>query len=656
MANDHPPPAEPPHPDGWNVAELSKKYNEEKEKRLRADGQSQYEELSKSSRLASLGKDPFADHEALNKQPSSLKDGQEVQVLILGAGFGGLLYAARMIEAGLKPDDIRLVDFAGGFGGTWYWNRYPGLMCDTEAFVYCPLLEETGYMPKHQFSYGEELRQHAERIASHYGLADKGVFRTTIKHAEWNEETRRWQLQLEQDRGPQHEPIKMAVTSQFFGLCAGVLNHPKAPKIPGLEDFQGSLIHTARWDYHISGGSPENQELTAFKGKRIGIIGTGASAVQAVPKLAEVASDLFVFQRTPTAVNPRGQKAMDPEEWRTKIATKPGWQIARRRNFELLTQGEPADDESIAITDHWTKLPTNTVYNGNSAAPAMEMSDIPAHIGGLLARDVPFQEAVRQRVDDVVRDRTKAEILKPWYPTWCKRPGFHDDYLDAFNRPNVHLLDTSGNQGRLRASSTGLALSGQSGAAIIPLDVLILATGYRSPATHSNPGGGADLTIVGRGGTTMADKWAGKGAGSLHGVVTAGFPNFFMSTHTQVSVGPCFTSTLDVQAQHVAYIVSEALRRAEDPKRLAVEVSEEAEEAWAAECVKYGLWASPFVVCTPGYNNAEGDVFRNAAASSAEDQMRQRRTVPYMKGLPAFRDLMNAWEADGKMDGIVLRS
>lgn len=361
-----------------------------------------------------------------------------------------------------------------------------------------------------------------------------------MKTAEWNDDTRRWQLHMEQDRGPGQEPVKITVSSQFFCQCAGVLNHPKAPRIPGLEDFAGKLVHTARWDYAISGGSQSSQDLRAFKGKRIGIIGTGATAVQAIPKLAGVASELFVFQRTPSSVSPRGQQSMDPEHWRTSIAAGPGWQAARRRNFELLTQGEPADEEDV--TDGWTQLPTLTVLHGSSKVPVMEMGDIPGHIGRLLAQDAPIQQRIRERVDEVVRDRDTAERLKPWYPTWCKRPGFHDDYLEAFNKPNVHLLDTSANKGRLRASKTGLAIG--DGGAEVPLDVLVLATGFRSPASLGDPGLRADMTVAGRGGVTLERKWATKGAGSLHGVASAGFPNFFMSNYLHVAVSPNFTSGL----------------------------------------------------------------------------------------------------------------
>jgi cation diffusion facilitator CzcD-associated flavoprotein CzcO len=417
-------------------------------------------------------------------------------------------------------------------------------------------------MPKHKYSYGEELREHSERIARHYGFAENGVFRTTVSKAEWNDKTRRWRVDMEQNRGAGQEPLKMTAFSQFFCLCVGVLNHPKAPKIPGLENFHGDVIHTARWNYDVSGGSPATPELSKLKGKRVGVIGTGATAVQSVPKLAEVASDLYVFQRTPSSVGTRGQQVMSQEEWQTKIATGPGWQTMRRRNFELLTQGEAADDDEH-LTDGWTKLATCAVNIGNSAAPAMEKKDLPDHIDRFVAADVPFQEKIRQRVDDIVRDRKKAEMLKPWYSTWCKRPCFHDDYLETFNKSNVHLVDTSENKGALKASSTGLAV-GDEGTEI-SLDVLILATGFRAPANFNDPGFRADMTIIGHGGVTMAEKWATKGAGSLHGVASASFPNFFMSNYTHVSVSPNFTSGLGMHLLKELQLLMETF--ADDPNR-----------------------------------------------------------------------------------------
>lgn len=373
-------------------------------------------------------------------------------------------------------------------------NRYPGVMCDTEASVYCPLLEETGYMPKHKYSYGEELRGHTERVARHYGFADKGVFRTKVISAEWNDDTRRWAVKMEQNRGPGHEPVSLTAYSQFFCLCNGVLNHPKAPKVPGLEDFAGQIFHAARWNYDITGGSPTDDTMTKLQDKRVGILGTGPTSIQAIPRLAQYSKELYVFQRTPSSIGHRGQQLTDPVEWKTTIASKPGWQLERMRNYDLLTQGEEADERYL--TDGFTKLKTFAAFTGRSDAPVMTEDMVPAHIENYLKLDVPFQEFNRSRVDQVVHDRRAADALKAWYPTWCKRPAFHDDYLVTFNRPNVHLIDIADTKGVTGATAKGLIGGGQE----IELDVLVLSTGFRPLLDIHNPdpGSKSNAVIIGK--------------------------------------------------------------------------------------------------------------------------------------------------------------
>lgn len=366
-------------------------------------------------------------------------------------------------------------------------------MCDTEASVYLPLLEEIGYMPKHKYSYGEEIRGHCERIATHYGFADKGMFRTAITRAEWNDETRRWSVEMEQNRGPGQGKTNLTAHSQFICICNGVLNHPKAPKIPGLESFKGQMFHAARWNYNITGGSPAEQQLTKLRGKRVGILGTGPTALQAIPKLAEASGELFVFQRTPASVGYRNQQPTDPTQWATQIATKPGWQLELLTDFELLSHGELA--EHRYLTDGWTKLKTFAAFTGKSTAPVMTKDDVKEHIDKYIELDAPFQELIRHRVDEVVHDRQTAELLKPWYATWCKRPGFHDEYLETFNRPNVHLLDIADTKGITGATPKGLMV----GEREIELDVLILSTGFRPVVNilDPDPGAKSNTTIIG---------------------------------------------------------------------------------------------------------------------------------------------------------------
>ncbi|GJC83285.1 FAD-binding monooxygenase ausC [Colletotrichum liriopes] len=620
---------------------LNKKYTEEKEKRQRSDGNAQYIEIESDAQFSKLAEDPWVDHEKLNAQPSNLKDGDEVKFIVLGAGYGGLLFAIRFIQAGFRAEDIRLVDAAGGFGGTWYWNRYPGLMCDIESYTYMPLLEETGYVPKHRYSYGNELLAHANRMAETWDLTDKGVFRSQIKSYEWDEDAKRWLVVIEQSRGPNEAPVTMKVRSQFVVLANGVLNHPKVAK--NLEAFEGGMFHTARWNYDVTGGNPdnlENAQLTGLEGKRVGIIGTGATAIQLVPQLAKWAKELYVFQRTPSSVDERGQRLTDPEEWK-KITNERGWQKRRVENFNVFVAGGEAEENLVA--DGWTGL---KAYKALIAAPQdkpLGMEDIPGHIGSLLASDAPRSERIRRRVDEIVKDKATAEALKPWYPSWCKRPTFHDDYLPAFNLPNVHLVDTNG-KGVDHATKNSLVVGGTD----YPLDVIVLSTGYRPPgADMSEPSGRSNMTIKGRNGTLMSEKWFGKGPSTLHGVLTNGFPNLFLTGPLQIGTTSNFAFVQDTLSQHCAYILAEAMKQAgKSTDKVVLEATIEGEEAYAGLIMQYAAWFAGVGICTPSYMNNEGH------KAPPEEQMKMAKGAPFPHGMNAYSKFLEDWRAEGSMKGV----
>ncbi|KAK1994188.1 cyclohexanone monooxygenase [Colletotrichum falcatum] len=633
--------------DALDFMALNKKYADEKEKRQRPDGNAQYTEIESDARLGKLAQDPWVDHEELNARPTNLADGDEVKVVVLGAGFGGLLFAIRFVQAGLRPADIRLVDTAGGFGGTWYWNRYPGLMCDVESYVYMPLLEETGYVPRHRYAYGDELLAHANRLAETWGLAEQGVFRSRIRSCEWDEGAKLWEVSIEQGRGPAEAPVTMTVRSRFVVLANGVLNHPKAAR--NLEAFEGDMFHSARWDYGATGGDPgdlENPQLTGLEGKRVGVVGTGATAVQLVPQLAKWAKELYVFQRTPSSVDERGQRPTDPGEWK-KIADGRGWQKRRIENFNACVSGGGGGGgaEEDLVADGWTGLKT---YKALVAAPQekpLGAADVAGHVGGLLAADAPRTERIRRRVDEVVEDRATAAALKAWYPTWCKRPAFHDDYLGAFNLPNVHLVDTDG-KGVDRATKSSLVVGGVD----YPLDVVVLCTGYRPPpADMAEPSGRSGMTVKGRGGALLSDKWHGAGPSTLHGVLTSGFPNLFLTGPLQVGATANFVGVQDALAQHCAYVLAEAARRAADGGAdgvVVVEATVEGEEGYAGLIAQYAAWFAGMAVCTPGYLNNEG------RQAPPEEQMKMARGAPFPYGMNAYVKFLEDWRAEGSMKGV----
>lgn len=214
-------------------------------------------------------------------------------MLIIGAGWSGIQNAVRMVEAGIPAEDIRIIDPADGFGGTWYWNRYPGLMCDIESYTYLPYLEETGYVPKHRYSQGEEIREYVNLVAQKWGLIDFAVFQTQAQKIVWDDDAKKRSVNLIQCRKGQ-SPETLQIRSKFVTIAAGVLNWPKLPNIPGILDYQGDMFHSARWAYDVTGGSPKDPLLAKLKDKRVVIIGTGATAVQIVPQLAQWCKHLYV--------------------------------------------------------------------------------------------------------------------------------------------------------------------------------------------------------------------------------------------------------------------------------------------------------------------------------------------------------------------------
>lgn len=635
---------------GPDLVRLARKYDDEKNRRIRDDGNAQYVELglspSPSSRLGKLAEDPWVDHEALNAQPPSLEDGDDVRFLILGAGYGALLFAVRLLEAGFKPDEVRIIDTAGGFGGTWYWNRYPGLMCDVESSIYMPLLEETGHVPEHRFSYGPELRRHAENIAKKWHLSDKVAFRTQLRSCEWDDAVRRWRVALTQGRGPGpgERAVDMAVGAQFVILANGVLNHPKAPKIPGFEDFKGPMMHTGRWDYGVTGGSPEDPALSGLKGKKVGIVGTGATAVQCIPHLAKWADQLFVFQRTPSAVDERGQKETDPEEWKRMTASK-GWWRARNENWNGIISGYPVEN---MVNDAWTDIATYRHLVGGPHEVPIGMQDIPELIARTLATDAPRMERLRKRVDDVVQDKGTAEALKAWYPSWCKRPCFHDEYLQTFNLPHVTLVDTDA-KGIDKVTPAGIVAGGKE----YDLDVIVWSTGYRAPTdSMSEPGKMCNATITGRHGLSLSDKWLADGPATLHGIWTSSFPNLLLTGPAQTGVSPNWVFSQDNLARHAAYVVAEAVRRAERPEAVTVEATPESEAAWSMQILTRSAWQSPVGVCGPNYMNNEGAMARQSQA----DLIKATRAANYPLGPIAFDEVLRQWRREGSMQGIVVDS
>ncbi len=590
-----------------DVEALRARYRAERDKRLRADGNEQYVEVKGD--FKHFLEDPYVEA-PVTRAPLT----DEVEVAVIGGGFGGLLAGARLREAGV--DSVRMIEKGGDFGGTWYWNRYPGAACDIESYVYLPLLEEVGYMPVEKYTRAPEILKYCRMIGEHFDLYRDVCFQTEVTGMEWDDAAGRWIIRT--NKGD-------AMKARYVIMANGPLHRPKLPGIPGVDSFKGHTFHTSRWDYGYTGGDPMGG-LTGLKDKRVGIIGTGATAVQCVPHLGEGAKELYVFQRTPSSIDVRNNRPTDPE-WASSL--QPGWQQHRMDNFNVLVSGGWQKED--LVSDGWTDIIRNLGLAAARRAARGEMGPgDPAEL--LQLADFQKMESIRARVDQVVADRAKAEALKPWYNQFCKRPCFHDEYLATFNRPNVHLIDTDG-RGVQQITEKGVVVDGVE----YELDCLIFATGFEVGTSYTRRAG---YDVTGRDGLTLSRKWA-DGVSSLHGMHVRGFPNCFIFSNSQSGFTANYPHMLNEQSKHAAWIVTEAQAR----QATVVEATQEAEEAWVQEIIDSAIQRQKFAEeCTPGYYNNEGKPSALAA-----------RNGPYGKGSVAFIQLIKEWREEGSMAGLDVR-
>ena len=582
--------------------QLRDRYRAERDKRLRSDGNEQYQMIAGD--FAHYLEDPYVA--PIDREP--LFD--EVQVAIIGGGFGGLLAGARLREAGI--DDLRVIEKGGDFGGTWYWNRYPGAACDVESYIYLPLLEEVGYIPKEKYSKAPEILAHSQAIGRHFDLYRNSCFQTEVTEVRWDDSIRRWVIST--NRGDK-------MRARFVVMANGPLHRPKLPGIPGVETFKGHSFHTSRWDYAYTGGSSEGG-LVGLKGKRIGIIGTGATAVQCVPHLGEYADQLYVFQRTPSSIDVRNNRPTDPS-WAQSL--KPGWQQERMDNFNALVSGGFAAED--LVNDGWTDIIGNLLIRlRQEASPDLSPDGLARN---LELADFEKMNQIRARVDSVITDPRVAEALKPWYRQFCKRPCFHDEYLQTFNRPNVSLIDTDG-KGVDRITERGVVANGVE----YEIDCLIYATGFEVGTEYTRRAG---YEIYGRDGMSLTQKWS-DGARTLHGFHTVGFPNCFIISNIQSGFTVNFPHMLNEQSKHIAYV----LRQAQDMGATLVEATHAAEDAWVRTIVDLSQNNVKFLeACTPGYYNNEG----KPAARSLQNGS-------FGAGPVAFVKVLEQWRATGEMAGL----
>ena len=594
----------------FDPAALKAKYLEERDKRLRDDGNEQYVEVT--AEFSHYVDDPYVEP-GFSRAP--LQD--EVEVAIIGGGFGGLLMAARLREAGF--DDIRMIEKAGDFGGTWYWNRYPGAMCDVESYCYLPLLEELDYMPKHKYSFAPEILEHSKRIARHYNLYENACLQTAITQLSWDAQDNRWII--ETDRNDR-------MRARYVAMANGPLSRPKLPGIQGINDYKGHTFHTSRWDYNYTGGNSFGN-LSGLKDKRVGIIGTGATAVQCIPHLGEWAKQLYVFQRTPSSIDERNNHETD-QAWAKSL--EPGWQQKRMDNFNVLVSG--GDQPEDLVADGWTDIMRNlTGIAAKLASRKLGRRLTKGERAELMElADYKKMNAVRARAQKIVNDEKTAELLQPWYRQFCKRPCFHDEYLDTYNRGNVTLVDTNG-RGVERLTETGVVANGEH----FEVDCLIFATGFEVGTSYTRRSG---YDIVGRGGQTLSEHWQ-EGLRTFQGLTSHGFPNCFFLGFTQTAVTVNVPHALNEQAKHVAHI----LQTARDLGTPTVEPTAQAEEDYVQEIAKSAnVGARFYAECTPGYYNSEG---KRGNRSGFFSDMHSAGAIKFFK-------LLKDWRDEGSLEGLDL--
>lgn len=586
-----------------NAEEIEARYEQERVKRLRADGNAQY--VAMTGKYAHYMEDPFAhENPDISLDPVSI----DTEVALIGAGFGNLQAAVELQKQGIE--DFILFDRASDFGGVWYWNRYPGVACDVDSYIYMPMLEETGYMPTRKYATGREIFEYAKLMGRHFDLYKRALFRREIADIRWNDEEARWYVTT--NRGD-------VVRARFVHLATGPLQLPRLPGIPGIEGFKGHSFHTSRWDYEYTGGNADGG-LEGLRDKRVGIIGTGATAVQAIPFLGQYAKQLYVFQRTPAMVPVRNHMDTDPE-WAKSL--KPGWQQERMDNFNILVSGGRQDVD--LVDDGWTEVLHRVGIETD------RMSDEAAAEKQRLA-DLEYMEGLRNRVDALVEDKETAEKLKPWYHANCKRPCFHDDYLQTFNRPNVTLVDTDG-KGVERVTENAVIVDGKE----YEVDCLIYATGFEFNTADMSARNGFE--VYGRGGRSWSQKWKEDGISTYYGYTMRGFPNLVVEGNAQGTLSANITHALGEGAKHLAYLV----RQSKDRQWSSIEPSEDAERKYVDFVHKTTYRIKHDERCTPGYYNNEGKVDEGTGIAQ------------FYPGSPhVFFQKMGEWRAKGDLEGMDL--
>ena len=584
------------------------KYAAERDKRLPNTGTATFQAVDFEGKFASFDSDPHADGPRAQAPMT-----EELDVLIIGAGFMGMSAGIELDKRGVS--NYKILDVASDFGGTWYWNRYPGVRCDVESYVYLPFLEETGYMPTERYVRGSEIFAYCRQIADQFDLYDRALFQTRVTGMEWDQDTARWTVRT--DAGD-------VFLARFVSTQSGQFSRPQLPGIPGIEKFRGAGFHTSRWDYDYTGGDITGG-LHKLRDKRVAVIGTGATGVQAIPQLAEYAKSVVVFQRTPSQIAPRENAATDTEWFRN---LPEGWHRERRATFDKCAMDRATAD--CEVDDGWikfAKFQMNAIYEAGGPEPTLEQ-----FMDAMERSDYEWNEMLRDRVDAIVTDPDKAEKLKSYYRTMCKRPGFSDDFLPAFNKESVDIVDTSETPID-RITETGIVVGDRE----YEVDLIVYATGFQQGRTWTDKAG---YDVLGRNGNRLSKKFA-EGVSTFHGFLSRDFPNLFFLGFVQSTQVSNIANLIDHQARHMTYMISKAVNEG----MRAIEPTPEAEAGWNETILEHAEMRRDWnTTCTPGQYNNEGRV---------DDKRSTLVGGLYGPGYEYF-DLLRKWREDDTFDGIAV--
>ncbi|OBG33577.1 MULTISPECIES: flavin-containing monooxygenase [Mycolicibacter] len=461
------------------------------------------------------------------------------EILIVGAGFSGIGAAITLDRAGMT--DYVIIEAGDGVGGTWHWNTYPGIAVDIPSFSYQFSFEQSPDWSR-TYAPGGELKAYAEHCVDKYGLRSRIRFGTMVVAAEFDVDHGWWRVQTD---------FAGELTARFLINASGVLTTPNLPDIAGVDTFAGVTVHTARWDHSL--------DLT---GKRVAVIGTGASAVQVIPEIAPEVSSLTVFQRTPIWCFPKFDVPLAaPIRWAMRI---PGGKSLQR----LVSQAYVEATFPIAA-QYFTVFPL---------AKRME-------------------SAGRAYLRRQVHDPELRKQLTPRYAVGCKRPGFHNTYLSTFNRDNVHLVVDPID----RITPTGIVTADGTSHEV---DVLILATGFKVMDSDNIP----TFTVTGTGGQTLAQFWDEHRLQAYEGVSIPGFPNLFSVFGPYGYVGSSYFALVEAQTHHIV----RCLTSARDRGATRIEISEAANARYFDEMMskrhRQVFWQDSCKSANSYYFDKHGDV------------------------------------------------